>query len=442
MKKLSLIYKKLFYILLVLPVLFLLVNEYPYFLVITVLISVFLGILFFASKRSVTGFHNEILGILLVIYIYFISSYFFSGQNFTNFISYSFLKRDGNFFFCYILFFVFAVPALNYKKLAKYYFAFIFPVFTLFSLFGITEYFTDKWSLMVKTESYTGRLFFALNSAHNATGSVYAIVCIFALVFFLKEKRNSFKLMYLFVLLVNLLGLFITKSRGSYLGFALGAIFVLWFHYKSVGKFFRAIGILALISLPFVYLTGIYKRILQILDFGSAPTAARFELWGKAWYLFSRSPLLGIGFGRFNDIFSIDRNEFIFYRLKGLSGFLAYYGDQYFYYDASHAHNSYLQFLAETGIIGFALIMVFWILCFTKIFKAYLNSDDSFPSKVYLSSVGSIVTLFVLSSLENYLSATTIMVPISILTSLTIGLSWKESRDSNLISGRTLEKDV
>lgn len=437
MRKLSFIYKELFYILLALPVLFLLVNRYPYFLVLTVLISVFLGFLFFACKRFITNSHNEILGILLVIYIYFISSYFFSGQNFINFISYSFLKRDGNFFFCYILFFIFAVPVLNYKKLAKYYFAFIFPVFTLFSLFGITEYFFDKWSLMVKTESYTGRLFFALNNAHNATGSVYSIVCVFALVFFLKERKNNFKLMYFLILLVNLLGLFITKSRGSYLGFTLGAIFILWFYYRSVGKFFRAIGILTLISLPFVYLTGIYKRVLQIFDFSSTPTAVRFELWDKAWYLFSQSPLFGIGFGRFNDIFSVDRNEFIFYRLKGYSGFITYYANQDFYHDASHAHNSYLQFLTETGIIGLILIMLFWILCFIKIFKAYLNSDDNFTGKVYLSSAASIVTLFSLSFLENYLSATTIMIPISILTSLTIGLSWQERHDSNLISGRT-----
>lgn len=426
MKKQTLILNEIFYILLVLPALFLLVNIYPYFLVGSVILSVILGIIFFISRRSITSFHKEILGILLITFIYFIASYFFSGQNIPELFSYSFLKRDGNFFFCYILFFVFSISGLNYKKLAKYYFYFLFIVFTGFSFFGILEYLFGKWSLMVITESYTGKLFFGLNTAHNATGSVYAIVCIFILVFFLKEKRISFKLLYSLILIVNLAALFITKSRGSYIGFIIGAIFVLWLHYRSIGKFFGAIGTLTALLISLVYLTGIYKRILQMFDITSIPISFRFELWEKAWYLFSQSPIFGIGFGRFNDIFSIERNEFIISRLKGYPGIFAYYGDQIFYYDASHAHNSYLQLLTETGLIGFILVMVFWILCFVKILKAYLSSDNNSYKKVYLSSAMAIIVLLVLSLTENYLSATTIMIPMAMLTSLAIGLSWQE----------------
>ena len=47
----------------------------------------------------------------------------------------------------------------------------------------------------------------------------------------------------------------------------------------------------------------------------------------------------------------------------------------------------------------------------------------------YLSSAGSIITLLALSLSENYLSATTIMIPLSMLTSLAIGLSWKETEN-------------
>ncbi|GAI47811.1 unnamed protein product, partial [marine sediment metagenome] len=84
----------------------------------------------------------------------------------------------------------------------------------------------------------------------------------------------------------------------------------------SVKKFFKALSIMVLISLPFIFITGIYKRILQIFDLKSAPTVIRFELWDRAWYLFSQSSLFGIGFGRFNDIFSIDRHIFNIERLK------------------------------------------------------------------------------------------------------------------------------
>jgi O-antigen ligase len=414
------------YLLIALPAAFLLVNKYPYLLIASVIIFLLIGILFFISKRSVTSSHRDIAGLLLIIYLYFAFSYFFSGQNLANFLNYSFIKRDGNFFFCYVLFFVLSVPFLNYRKLAKYFYNIIFSVFTVFSFFGIFEYFTGAWSLMIREESYTGKLYFALNTAHNATGSVLAVVCVLILVFFLKEKNNRLKLLYILILLINILGLFITKSRSSYVGFAAGTIFVLWFHYRSAGRFFRAAGIITLLLGPFIYITGVYKRIIQIFDFSSNPTTTRFELWDSAWTLFSKSPVFGIGFGRFNDIFSTDRNEFIISRLKGIPGVFSYYGDQIFYFDASHAHNSYLQFMAETGIVGLVLLILFWILCFAKIFKAFSETSDLFAEKVYLSSAGSIMTLFTLSIWENYLSATTVMVPMAILTATAIGVSWQE----------------
>ena len=439
MRKVSFILNEILYILLVFPVLFLLVNKFPYLLIFSVSISVLIGVLLFLSKRSITSFHTEILGILLIIYIYIIISYFFSGQKLVNFFSYPFIRNDGNFFFCYILFFIFAIPFLDYKRLARLYFIFIFSVFTAFSFLGIIEYFLGKWSLMVWTDPYAGKIFHALNFAHNATGSVYAIVCIFALVFFLKEKINKLKLLYLFILFINLIALFITKSRGSYLGFILGAIFILWLHYRSIKKFFKAFGIMVLISLPLIFVTGIYKRILQIFDLKGAPTVIRLELWDRAWYLFSQSPIFGIGFGRFNDIFSIDRNIFNIERLKGYPGIVTYYANQSFYFDSSHIHNSYLQFLTETGIIGIGLLILFWILCLVKIIKSYLDLKDKFTKKVYLSSAGSIITLLALSLSENYLSATTIMIPLSILTSLAIGLSWQEHYGYLLKPIRTID---
>jgi len=141
-------------------------------------------------------------------------SYFVSGQSFSNLLSFQFLRFDGNFFFCYILFFIFAHPALDYKKLANYYFKFIFIVFTIFSIFGIIEYFQNNWSWMVYTEPDVGKVYFALNFAHNATGSVYAIVCIFLLVFFLKEKEKKLKYLYIILLLIKFGSIISYKKQG------------------------------------------------------------------------------------------------------------------------------------------------------------------------------------------------------------------------------------
>ena len=309
-KGFTLIIKEVSYMLLVAPALFLLLNKYPYLLIISVLISILTGIFFFIKKREVISTNLELLTLLLIIYVYFMISYFVSGQSFSKLASFQFLKFDGNFFFCYILFFVFSLPALNYKKLANYYFKFIFTVFTIFSIFGIIEYFQNKWELMVNREPDIGKVYFALNFAHNATGSVYAIVCVFLLVFFLKERERKLKVLYLVLLIINLAALFLTKSRANYLGFIISSIIIMWLYYKSLKKFLIAMGIFIAGSIPVVYFTGVYERVLQIFETGGGTSVIRFFIWEKAWYLFSQSPLFGIGFGRFNDIFNVDRGLF------------------------------------------------------------------------------------------------------------------------------------
>jgi len=426
-ERFTLIIKEISYILLIAPVLFLLVNKYPYLLVISVLISILIGIIFFIKKRAIISLHSELLAILLIIYIYFMFSYFVSGQNFSNLLSFQFLRFDGNFFFCYILFFIFAHPALDYKKLANYYFKFIFIVFTIFSLFGIIEYFQNNWSWMVYTEPDVGKVYFALNFAHNATGSVYAIVCIFLLVFFLKEKEKKLKYLYIILLLINLAALFLTKSRANYLSFIISSIIIIWLYYKSLKKFLIAIGIFIAGSIPVIYFTGVYNRFIQIFETGDSTSVIRFFIWEKAWYLFSKSPLFGIGFGRFNDVFNIDRGLFDIGSLRGFSGFITFYMKDNFYYDSAHIHNSYLQFLTETGVIGLALIMLFWFLCLVKLLKYYNNSENSkndFNKKVFLSAIGSIFIVLINSFFEHYLSATTIMIPVSLLIPISIGMYW------------------
>lgn len=439
MSKLQKIFKEIFYILLVAPVLFLLVNKLPYLLVGSVLISILIGVIFFIKKRSVTSFHSELLAILGIIYVYLILSYFVSGQPLSNFLSYQFLKFDGNFFFCYILFFIFSISFSNYKKLADYYFKLIFSVFTIFSLIGIAEYFLSSGFLLVHTEAYVGKLYFAFNFAHNATGSVYAVVCVFLFVFLLKEKITKLKVLYSVILLINLLALLLTKSRAGYIGFFGAAIIIIWLHFKSIKKFLITIGVLIAGAVPILYFTGIYKRVIEILNFQGGTTVVRFYIWEKAWYLFSQSPIFGIGFGRFNDVFNIDRGVFDIGRLRGYPGIVSFYMKDSFYFDSAHAHNAYLQFLAETGVIGLGLILLFWILCIVKILKAYNSTKENFTSKVLLSSLASTFVLLILSFFENYLSVTTVMVPVSILVSISIGLYWEnynKANGVNTISGK------
>ena len=417
-------------IIIALPALFLLVNNYPYLMILSIILIILLGIIFFLIKPAIIILNSVTLSILIIIYIYFFFSYLYSAQPFSSILTYDFFKKDGSFFFCYILFFIIAIPFFNYKKTINLFFNFLFITFSIFSIFGIVEYLTGKTSITLSVDPGKGKIFTALNFAHNATGSVYAVVSLFALIFFLNESKKKIKFLYLIVLITCIAGLFITKSMGTYIGFIVALIPVLWMNYRKIKNFLIAISIFIVASIPFIYLLGIYKRIIQIISFSSLnknsglyTTVIRLELWKKAWYLFLKSPIFGIGFGRFNDI-----DPYNYHRLKGLPGILSLYTDSNFVFSASTAHNSYLQFLAETGIVGLGLLILFWVLCYRIIYKAYNFSTNIYYKRIYLCALASIIALFVMSFTENYLSAITIMICVSMLTSLSMGLHWQEKK--------------
>lgn len=417
--------KNILYIIVVLPSLFLLNNKYPYLMIASVLLVVGISLISFLYIKGINPYSKPILIILTIIFVYFLLSYFYSGQSIKNIFTFNYLRYDGNFFFCYILFFALSVPFFDYRKVSRYYFYFIFALFSVFAIIGILEFYTGAYKLTVQmTEQSAGKLFVALNHAHNATGSVYSIVSIFALIFFLREKKRSLKVLYCVVFILCLVALFLTKSRGSWLGMLAGLVFVLWFNYRSWKKFVAALSALMIMFIPLGFFTGIFNRLMQIFDFSAtATTTIRLNLWDKALYLFSQSPIFGVGFGRFNDI-----HLFSFERLRGIYGLFALYLDPIFIFDDATAHNSYLHFLAETGLVGLILLMAFWIICLIITMKGFLKVKDEFLKRVLLSASSSIIILFVLSLTENYMSATTAMICVSLIVSLSIGLYWQNQK--------------
>jgi len=428
---------KILYFFIALPGLFLLVNEYPMFAIESNLIVLILGLFFlFYYRGSITSEHYKVLCILLVIYIYFTLNYFISNQTLKNFFSYQFLRYDGSFYFSYMLFFALAIPYFNYKKVANLYFKFIFFTFSAFSLIAIYMYLSKNFFTFFKHQG-TGDTFTALNFAHNASGSAYAVVSIFLIVFLLKEQKNKLKILYAIMVVLCLVGLFLTKSRGSYVGFAVGALVVIWFNFRSIKKFIISILVMIVISIPIIFVSDAFKRITQIFDFKEGNISWRFVLWERALYMFRQSPIFGIGFGRFNDIGfpSARLNDFSFERLHFFGGYpkiVSFFMNPNYDFSNAHAHNSYLQYLAETGIVGLGLLVFFWIFVFKKMLRAYNTVEDNFSKKIFLCSMGSIIALFTLAISENYFSAATVMMCISMVVSLSIGVYWQEKNKISL----------
>jgi len=414
--------KELVYLLIAFLPVFILMNKFPYLSVSLIVLLFFLSIIHFLKNRNISQQHVKINILLLSLSSYLIFSYLISRQPVINLFKYGFIRYDGNFFFSYAPFLILAIPFLNYKKAARIYFQFLFIAFTSFAVIGFFEYINGMSSFMVRVDDvYVGPMFTALNNSHNATGSVFSIVSIFAFAFFL-ESDNKGKIAYACISILSFIALIMTKSRGSLVAFIIGVLFLLLIGSKSFLKFLRNILIMAAIITPLVFITGTYVRITQIFHIYDLSALTRFTLWDKAILLFKQSPILGIGFARYNDV----PWNFNKIPLTGNPGVFSLYTSGNYIFNDTNAHSSYLHFLAETGVIGLILVLAFWIFCLVIIFKAYRRTSDNFSKKVYLSLIGGIITLFFLSITENYMTAPTVMLCLSFTTSLAVGLSGEE----------------
>lgn len=207
--------------------------------------------------------------------------------------------------------------------------------------------------------------------APNAFGGFMMFT--FVAAFTLMTQHRSFFTLTLFLLQSGILML--TYSRGSWIG-AVGALIAYfclrthrrWPLYGSVG------GIVALEAALLSWSYPIYvQQRASIRDYvaqaatgvsAKAGTAyiRLFENWPRGLYAFFHSPLFGAGFGSVNDL-PLTFNK---------DGLIQFNQSPNHLFNDGHAHNTYIHWLGEIGIVGLALFLGLWVV----IHRLLKNSED------------------------------------------------------------------
>lgn len=160
---------------------------------------------------------------------------------------------------------------------------------------------------------------------------------------------------------------------------------------------------------------------------------SRFVLWDYAARRFIESPLVGIGFGRFND-FSL--------RLSGPKGLvsLALHGDRQT--NVFNAHNMYLHQLAETGIVGLILLVSIWITIYRRLVRVVSATPRGHEvSTFYMAAACLVVFTLISACFDNALVAPSIGIPV--LTIVGVGISFdRRCRTRALSPTRSPENEI
>lgn len=169
-------------------------------------------------------------------------------------------------------------------------------------------------------------------------------------------------------------------SRGGLVAFV--AIFILYIlilnnpikQLRLLMGSFLAIAVTFYIAVTFLRfdIYGVIQSRMQ--DFSSDGGSGRFELWGRAWDYFMDSPWIGVG----------------------ASNFLPY--NQFQFGDSLQVHNTFLEILSETGIIGAFCFSVF---LFLTIYQLFVHRVYRKKPYLFLALFGFLLQMMSLSIIIN-----------------------------------------
>ena len=335
-----------------------------------------------------------------------LSTLYYNPQSFLEF---DFYRHDGNFFVSYapIIAGCAYVHRWDLNKILRRFYVFAVLVNVPFYLWYVAQ--NGLLTIFRHPSATFGSYFIARNAAG---GFLAVLLCLGIACYAMKRSRGMLMLMG-----ANALMLFSTYSRGSMFGILVLMPYLFfgrkrWMFATLVGGLIAAsLFIAAYHTHGSVDYMG-YQFNIENPDEKVANLDIRYEwLWPRALAYFLQSPIFGMGFGSFDDNISLVVHYFgLFGQAVGIN---ANHSD-------SHAHNSYLNILAELGVIGLILMLTFyWRLvgwCQRGAITAVRENGRNFIAYRFIELAS--VCLLAMSATEHRLTTPSNMLPIALVISL------------------------
>lgn len=174
----------------------------------------------------------------------------------------------------------------------------------------------------------------------NYLGMYLAPLASLTLGYWLKSRKQ------LFPLFIMLFGLFLTKSISAWLGFFVALTFLFWLYLTPQKRaVFLVLVILAIVaSTVFIF----NYRPARIID----SFLARKEVWRVSYVLIKKHPVLGIGLGRFKEVYN---QTIAFVHFPPIN------------WIQLHPHNLFLALWLNMGVLGLLSFLLILYLFFKKL---------------------------------------------------------------------------
>lgn len=197
-----------------------------------------------------------------------------------------------------------------------------------------------------------------------STAAALILPLVYLMIF--SAKKSSEKLFFLGVLLISVVAIMLTGSRGGALAVATSLLYLIWHSRHRV----RNLVLIIIVALPLSIFVPVspLNRFLHPKMRGVNTEETRLEAWGAGLKMFKDHPLFGVGLGNFKALMPL-------YVAPGVDF-------------KSIAHNTYVELLAELGPLGLIFFLAIVFFAFRSLRNVRRRMRELDPqSFLYLTSL-------------------------------------------------------
>ncbi len=364
---------------------------------------------------------------------YWLANYCWSGGDWDNLTSFKFLRNDGALLVTYPVFVLFLGWPWKPKQCRIFWLTFL-AVFSVIGLIGMAlslrlplPYYFEDLGLVGWDEGAGAYMFSGWYESHNTAGGVFCMATLAALALLQEGRLSRRSKPWAWMLFLSCFGgLAFSLSRSAYLGFVAGAALIL--PLRKFSKMLK-IGVVAVVPTALLVLmsSSVMNRIDTITDPYYGTNAARFDIWSEALYDFELSPIVGIGFGRWNDYML---------QFEGVKHFVYVAVSGQVVNNDSHAHNSTLHWLAEGGVVGAFLTLLVWWCAWSELSFYDRELPNSKMRWLHRGAKACLPAAVVMSMTEHMLGRGTVALALMAVVGTTLAAArkeWKALRHSKQV---------
>jgi O-antigen ligase len=266
--------------------------------------------------------------------------------------------------------------------------------------YGMVQYLTGRNKIFTYTNPYGGGLATGtyINRNHFAGLLELTLPFVMGLIFYYFERwagrrhtgagrrgvseegSPGWQLIFsLFLLVVMVMGVVFSHSRGGILATAFTVLFVAGLAQLKARRKIWMVGVFLFVMCVAGYglwigLDPVLSRFESLRESGVAQVGGRVAIWKDAIHLVADHPLTGTGLGTFGLAFRP-------YQAVQVEHFI------------DHAHNDYVEFACDTGLPGVALLFlpIFYLLL--RMIASFLDDPRRYRRAVTLGCIGSTLAL-------------------------------------------------